>query len=79
MTREEIRDQLLRILADIAPECDPAQIRPAADLRDQLDLDSLDFQRYVVRIHEQLNVDIPDRAYQKFTTLDGAVDYLEQK
>ena len=78
MNRDEIRDQLLHILSDIAPDCDPAQIRPTGDLREQLDLDSLDFQRYVVRIHEQWNVEIPDRAYQRFTTLQGAIDFLAE-
>lgn len=51
MTRDEIREAVLRILGEIAPEADPAQIEPDVDLRDQLDIDSMDLLNFVIAIH----------------------------
>ncbi len=78
MNRKEIRDRLLRILCEIAPEGEPEQMGPQADLREELDLDSMDFQRYLVAIHEQLHVEIPNQAYEQFTTLDGGVNFVAE-
>ena len=79
MTRDDIRTTVLRILTEIAPESDPARIAPAVSLRDQLDLDSMDFQKFVVRLHEELAIAIPERDYPKFATLDSAAEYLARK
>ncbi|MEX2288163.1 MAG: phosphopantetheine-binding protein [Planctomycetaceae bacterium] len=79
MTKDEIRAIVLRVLTEIAPECDPSTIKPEANLRDQLDLDSMDFQSFVIRLHEELHVDIPERDYPKFATLNSATEYLAQK
>jgi acyl carrier protein len=77
MTREEIRTSVLAILRTIAPEADPASIRPGADLRDELDIDSMDFLNFVIRIHERLGVSIPETDYPKVRSLDACVGYLE--
>lgn len=79
MTKDDIRAVVLRVLGEIAPECDPSRVKPDAALRDQLDLDSMDFQSFVIRLHEELHVDIPERDYPKFSTLNSATDYLSQK
>jgi acyl carrier protein len=76
MTRDDIRNIVLQVLTDIAPEVDPQQVLPGVDLREQLDIDSMDFQNFVIGIHEQLQVDIPERDYPKCNTLDGCVNYL---
>ena len=79
MNREEIRSTVLTSLKAIAPEADPATLAPTADLRDALDIDSMDFLRFVVNLHEHLHVDIPERDYAKVRTLDTCVSYLEAK
>jgi acyl carrier protein len=76
MTEEEIRTTVLRVLASIAPELDPAAIRPDVSFRDQLDLDSMDFLNFVIALHEELGVEIPDEDASKLATLDGCVEYL---
>ena len=48
----------------------------AADLRDALDLDSMDFLNFVIALHGSLGVDVPEGDYVKLATLNGAVDYL---
>ena len=76
MTRDEIRATVLDTLAGIAPEVDPATVLPDVDLRDQLDIDSMDFLNFVIALHERLGVDIPERDYPRLGTLDAIVDYV---
>jgi acyl carrier protein len=79
MTPDEIRDTVLRALTDIAPEADPAGLRPDVGLRDQLDIDSMDFLNFIIAVHEELGVDIPEADYPRLQTLDDFVDYLTAK
>jgi acyl carrier protein len=76
MTPADIRKAIVDALAGIAPEINPASIEPGASLRDQVDLDSMDFLRFVLALHERLGVDIPETDYPHFDTLDRAVAYL---
>ncbi len=79
MTRDEIRSVVASVLAGIAPEVDLAHVRPDGDLRDELDIDSMDFLRFVVGVHERLSVDVPEADYPRIRTLDGCVEYLERR
>ncbi|MDH4339021.1 MAG: phosphopantetheine-binding protein [Thermoleophilia bacterium] len=79
MTRDEITEAVLRALSDVAPEADPATLRPDVSLRDQLDIDSMDLLNFVIGIHEQVHVDIPEADYARLQTLDEVVDYLVGK
>jgi acyl carrier protein len=79
MTTAEIRDTVLRILGEIAPEADPATIAPDVDFRDQLDLDSMDQLNFVIGVDEELGVDIPESDYPRLGTLDGFVAYLADR
>jgi acyl carrier protein len=76
MNRQELHDVLIAALTAVAPDVDPASIDPAADLADQLDIDSMDFLNIIVAVHEQTGIDIPERDYPKLSSLAGAVDYL---
>jgi acyl carrier protein len=77
MTQDEIRAVILRALSSVAPELDLTSIDPHANLRDQFDLDSVDFQNFIVAIHANTGIDIPERDYSKLATLDQSVRYLE--
>jgi acyl carrier protein len=76
MTIAEIRTVVREELNNIAPEVDLAAIDPAADLREALDIDSMDFLNFVTALHHRLGIDIPEVDYPKLVTLDGAVAYL---
>ncbi|HMA80268.1 MAG TPA: acyl carrier protein, partial [Candidatus Binatia bacterium] len=54
-------------------------IDPAKDLRDQIDIDSVDFLNFVIGLHKELNVEIPDTDVSKLATLNGCVSYLRAK
>ena len=79
MTADEIRKTIVDALTRIAPEIDPLSIEPGTNLRDQLDLDSMDFLNLVRALHDRLGVDIPEIDYPRLYTLDGAVAYLASK
>ncbi len=76
MTRDDIRAAVVQGLTRIAPESDPAGIDPGADLREELDIDSMDFLRFVTGLHESLSVEIPEADYTKMGSLDACVAYL---
>lgn len=76
MTDEEIKALVLRELKKIAPETEPDGIDPSIDLREQIDLDSMDILNLAIAIHEATEVDIPEADYPKMASIEGAIDYL---
>ncbi|HYL13970.1 MAG TPA: phosphopantetheine-binding protein [Terriglobales bacterium] len=76
MTREQVKEVVLRVLGQIAPEVDLSQIKTNLRIRDQLDIDSMDLLNFVIGLHKEVGVDIPETDYPRLATLDGCVDYL---
>lgn len=76
MNEQEIRSVFLEVLKKIAPEVQESALNPRKLLREQVDLDSMDWLNVLVALHEQLKVDIPESDYAKLTTLDAVVAYL---
>jgi acyl carrier protein len=79
MSPQNIRNLVVEALRSVAPESDPASLDDSVRLREELDLDSMDFLNFIVAIHESLQVDIPEADYAKVQTLGGAVSYLAAK
>ena len=75
----DISKVLQEELNNIAPEIDMSGIDPAADLREAMDIDSMDFLNFITALHRRLGVDIPEIDYPKLVTLDGAITYLRAK
>lgn len=76
MNDDEIRQTVLKVLGEIAPEANLARLKPQARIRDQLDIDSMDFLNFVIGLNRQLLVEIPERDYGRLATLDGCVNYV---
>jgi acyl carrier protein len=79
MTEDGIRETVVRLLGEVAPEADLNAIDPTRRLRDQLDIDSMDALNFLIAVHEATGVDIPESDYPKLTTLDNIVAYLTQR
>ena len=79
MTPDQARQVFFEELGNIAPEWDPAEIDPQDDIREAMDIDSMDVLNLVIALHKRLNIDIPEADYGKLTTIDGAVAYLAAK
>jgi acyl carrier protein len=71
-----LRQSVIDILRRIAPEIPPGGPDAARPLRDQVDLDSMDWLNFLVALHDKLGVDIPESDYAKLVTLDDLLAYL---
>jgi acyl carrier protein len=76
VTREEITAAVLDALADVAPEVDPARLSAERPLRDQADLDSMDFLSFLIGVSQRLGVEIPEADYGRLESVDAIVDYV---
>jgi acyl carrier protein len=72
----EAKSLIIDVLSNIAPEADYTSLPGKAQLRDELDLDSMDFLNFIAAVHERTQIVIPEADYPKLFTLDGAVSYL---
>ena len=79
MNDTEIRARVLAIIKSVAPELEDNELRADRPLRDQIDLDSMDWLNVLVALHEKLRVDIPEADYGKLVTLDDLIAYLGAK
>lgn len=79
MKTAEIRAVALATLKSIAPEIDDEELRPDRPLRNQVDLDSMDWLNFLLGLHEKLQVEIPEADYARLVTLDDVVAYLGAK
>jgi acyl carrier protein len=78
VTTEELQTMLLRILGELAPEADMSELAADVRIRDQLDLDSMDFLNFLIAVHEETGVDIPEADYPKLRTLNDIIVYLRE-
>ena len=76
MNQAEAKALILEVLGEIAPEAELDRLPGKAQLRDELDLDSIDFLNFVAAVHELTKLDIPEADYGRLATLDDAVTYL---
>jgi acyl carrier protein len=74
-----LRQSVLDTLRRIAPEISPDELKPAVPLRDQVDLDSMDWLNFLVALNAKLGVDIPEVDYAKLVTLDDVLEYLRAR
>jgi acyl carrier protein len=76
-TETENRKVLVQLLSQIAPEIErEADIDPDQKLREQVDLDSMDFLNFIISVANRFETDIPERDYGRLTTLNDFVRYV---
>jgi len=79
MKEQELRAVVIATLKTIAPEVEEGDLRSDRPLRNQVDLDSMDWLNFLIGLHEKLKVDIPEADYAKLVTLGDVLDYLKVK
>jgi acyl carrier protein len=79
MTRDDVAAVLIDELGRIAPETDASRLDPSAELREELDIDSMDFLNLVTALSERLKIDILETDYPRLATFRHAVDYLVER
>ena len=76
MTPLQIRAGVVDALLQIAPEVDPGTLQPGQPLRQQVDLDSMDWLNVILGLHARFGIDIPEADYGRLTSIDLIVSYL---
>ncbi|MCH7729246.1 MAG: acyl carrier protein [Planctomycetes bacterium] len=76
MTPVEIRDEILDILEDIAPDEDLSKLTDDVAFREQLELDSMDFLDIVMELRKRYRIQIPEEDYENLASMQSTVDYL---
>ena len=79
MTRDEIREEVVDILADIAPDEDLTDLKDDVSFREQLELDSMDFLDIVMELRKRHRVQIPEEDYPELASMASTVAYLEPR
>jgi len=79
MTSAEIREEILDILSEIAPDEDLSQLDDSQTFRQQLELDSMDFLDIVMELRKRHRVQIPEEDYEQLASMESTVRYLEPR
>lgn len=77
MSRAEIRDGVVAQLIAIAPEVEEGDLSDGELLRDQVDLDSMDWLNFLVALHKRFDVEIPESEYASLRTIDDLTNYID--
>jgi len=77
MTGEDVRAAIIDILVDIAPDEDVDSINDQDNLRDQIDLDSMDFLDIVMELRKRFNIEVPEKDYGHLATMASCITYLQ--
>ena len=75
----ELRRVLVEALARVAPEADVSALAPDAELREELEIDSIDVLNLAIALHETTGVEIPERDYAELSTLARGAAYLRRR
>lgn len=79
MTPAEIRDEILDILSDIAPDEDLSGLVDETPFREQVELDSMDFLDIVMELRKRHRIQIPEEDYNQLASMQSTVTYLTPK
>ena len=77
MTRDALRQAIIDILGDIAPDEDMSSIKDDVTLREQMDLDSMDFLDIVMELRKRFNIEVPESDYQELVSMASCIHYLQ--
>ena len=79
MNGPDIREAIVQILSDIAPDDDLSQLQDDVPLREQLELDSMDFLDIVMELRKRYRVQVPEEDYGQLASMASTVAYLEPR
>jgi len=77
MKAEEIRAMILEVIHEIVPDEDLSNLKGDIRIRDQIEMDSMDFLDVIMELRKRYSVVVPEDDYMELSTLDGSVAYLE--
>jgi acyl carrier protein len=79
MTKKQIKDKILEIIAQIMPDEDLSNLKGDIPIREQVELDSMDFLDIIMELRKRYGIEVPEDDYVHLATLDGSAAYLEPR
>jgi acyl carrier protein len=79
MTKEKIRSVLMEIVAEIIPDEDLTNLKGDVPIREQVELDSMDFLDIIMELRKRYGIEVPEDDYMQLATIDSSVAYLEPR
>ena len=79
MTEDQVKQIVIDIINEIAPDEDTSDLKSAINLREQMDLDSMDFLDIVMELRKQHGIEVPEADYPELASLDSCANYLTPK
>lgn len=79
MTAADIREAVLEILGDVAPDEDLSGLKEDVAFREQLDMDSMDFLDIVMELRKRHRIQVAEEDYGQLASMDSTVKYLEPR
>ena len=79
MNSQEIRNMVVEVIENIVPDEDLSNLKGDVSLRDQIELDSMDFLDIIMQLRKRYSIEVPEDDYMELSTLDGSVAYLEPR
>ena len=79
MTEDQVKQIVIDIINEIAPDEDTSNLKGEVNLRDQMDLDSMDFLDIVMELRKQHGIEVPEADYPRLASLDSCAEYLTPK
>ncbi len=77
MKADEIRAMILEVIHEIVPDEDLSSLKPDVRIRDQIEMDSMDFLDIIMELRKRYGITVPEDDYMQLSSLDSSVDYLE--
>jgi len=79
MTKQEIKSVLMEIVAEIIPDEDLTNLKDDIPIREQVELDSMDFLDIIMELRKRYGIEVPEDDYTQLATIDSSVTYLEPR
>lgn len=79
MNERQVRETIVDIIADIAPEVDLEEAEGDENLQERFGLDSMDALMILEEIADQTGVEIPETDYDQVESLDGLTGYVSAR
>ncbi len=76
MTAAEIKEAIISILSDMAPDEDLSELKENVPLGEQPEMDSMDFLDIVMELRKRYRIQIPQEDYPELASMERTVTYL---
>jgi len=74
MTPTKIEEQVLKTLGEVVPDAQETRLDPKLLIRDQVEIDSMDFLNFVLALEARFSIEVPPSSYPLFATIEQAAD-----